>query len=187
MNKKIVLAFWVFCFSFCLMTFFYCDSRGRDQDLPVKKLIKVGGSESELNLIRFFSNEFKKKNPDVSFEIKGGGSGLGIHALLFGKLDIASSSRAVNESEVAKANLYGKRFSPIIIGLDVIAIILNSGVGIDSLSLTQLGKIFDGTYTNWNQLGGLDLPIKAYGRNFNSGTYHYIKERLLIGKYDKNM
>ena len=71
---------------------------------------------------------------------------------------------------------------PTVIGKDGIAIIVNKSVtGIDNLTLAQIAKIYDGTYTNWNQLGGVDHAIDVCGRESSSGTRGAFEE-LLSGK-----
>ena len=42
-----------------------------------KSDIVIKGSESEFNLIVFFSTTYKKLHPDIDFDITGGGSGIG--------------------------------------------------------------------------------------------------------------
>jgi phosphate transport system substrate-binding protein len=41
---------------------------------------------------------------------------------------------------------------------------------VDSLTVEQIQRIYTGEYTNWKQVGGLDMPIKALQRPINSGS-----------------
>jgi phosphate transport system substrate-binding protein len=72
---------------------------------------------------------------------------------------------------------------PVIIAVDAVAIITHPHVGIDSLSMTQLGKLFSGEIKNWKEIGGADLPVVVIGRNENSGTYHYLLDHLRINGF----
>ena len=45
---------------------------------------------------------YMKNNPAVSIQVTGGGSGVGIAALINGTTDIANSSRPIKTSEVEK-------------------------------------------------------------------------------------
>jgi len=48
--------------------------------------------------------------------------------------------------------------------------------------LLQLVKIFSGEYTNWQQLGGRDVPITLFARDENSGTWDSFKSMVLEPK-----
>lgn len=150
-------------------------------------VIKIKGSESEYNLIQFFTSEYKKENSEAFIEVAGGGSSVGIEALINGQIDIANSSRRVYEEEFQLGEKKGVILVPVIIALDAVAIITNSRTGIDSLSLNQLAEIFSGRISNWKNVGGEDMPIKIYGRNTSSGTYKYLLERLAIEKYSDHI
>jgi phosphate transport system substrate-binding protein len=60
--------------------------------------------------------------------------------------------------------------------------IVHEGNPIKTLTMDQLRGIFNGTYTNWNQLGGADKTIITYGRQSTSGTYAYFQEVVLQKK-----
>lgn len=152
---------------------------------PDKDSIKVKGSESELNLISFFANGFSNKHGNISVSAAGGGSGYGIKELLENNADIAISSRPMNEEEQQTAKLRGLVPVSAIVALDAVAIITNTEVGVDSLSLVQLKCIFDGAIKNWKEIGGADMPVKVYVRDHQSGTQFYITERLGIKNYAK--
>ncbi len=48
----------------------------------------------------------------------------------------------------------------------------------DSLTIEQVLGIYNGTYTNWNQLGGVTAPIKAYLPQSGSGTRSFFESTL---------
>ena len=61
----------------------------------------------------------------------------------------------------------------------IYVLILNSNiVGITNLTTLQVQRIYNGTYTNWNQVGGPNLPIYVVSRTSPSGTRgtfeHYV-------------
>jgi phosphate transport system substrate-binding protein len=45
--------------------------------------------------------------------------------------------------------------------------------------MTQLEMIYNGTYTNWSEVGGSNTPIVTYGRQSTSGTYDFFREHVL--------
>jgi len=145
--------------------------------------IVIKGSESEFNLIIFFSSTYKKLHPDINFDITGGGSGKGIEALLKNETHIANSSRSITDGELKEADRNNLNIASYIIAGDAVAIITHRAVGVDSLSLNQLKSIFDGSVKNWKEVGGLDLPIVIFGRDNHSGTYHYLLDRFHLTNF----
>lgn len=53
---------------------------------------------------------------------------------------------------------------------------------VESLTLTQIQKIYSGEIKNWNEVGGNDLPIIAYQRPVNSGSQTGFLELVMKGK-----
>jgi phosphate transport system substrate-binding protein len=65
------------------------------------------------------------------------------------------------------------------VALDALAVYVQADSPIQSLTIAQLGQIFRGQVTNWNQVGGPDHEIVLYSRENNSGTYASFKEHVL--------
>lgn len=147
------------------------------------KDIVIKGSDSEFNLIMLLSTEYKKTHPDVLFDITGGGSAKGVEALLKNETHIANASRSLTDEEINEVEKNKIDLHSFIIAGDAVAIITHRHVGVDSLSLDQLKSIFRGDIKNWKEVGGVDLPIVIYGRDENSGTYHYMMRRLLLESF----
>jgi len=53
---------------------------------------------------------------------------------------------------------------------------------IDSLTAEQIQGIYTGEITNWKQVGGNDLEIKAYQREPNSGSQTAMEQMVMQGK-----
>ena len=66
------------------------------------KIITVKGSDTLVILAQKWAEVYMKSHPDVSIQVTGGGSGVGLSALINGATDIANASRPINESEVIK-------------------------------------------------------------------------------------
>ena len=138
--------------------------------------ITIQGSTTVNPIMMAVEEEYEKIHPIVRISITANGSGTGAAAAIDGTADIGMLSRDLKTSET-DAGLV-----PTVIGKDGIAIIVNKSVtGIDNLTLAQIAKIYDGTYTNWNQLGGVDHAIDVCGRESSSGTRGAFEE-LLSGK-----
>ncbi|MEO5641695.1 MAG: phosphate ABC transporter substrate-binding protein [Bacteroidia bacterium] len=146
-------------------------------------MLLLKGSESELKLIGFLTDEYKKLHKEINIEISGGGSSIGIDALVRNEIDIANSSRMMTRGEIKQARSIHLNPLQVIIALDAVSIITHPKVGIDSLSVNQLAGLFSGEIKNWKEIGGEDLPVVLVGRNENSGTHHYMLTRLGIDAY----
>ena len=62
--------------------------------------INVTGSDTMVNMAGAWAQAFMTANPDVQIAVKGGGSGVGIAALLNKTTDVADSSRKVTASRL---------------------------------------------------------------------------------------
>ncbi len=132
-----------------------------------------------VNLTQKWAEVYMSKNPGVSVQVTGGGSGTGIAALFNGTANIANISREFKESELSK--LPDLEIKPVQfkVALDGIAIIVHSGNPVDTLTIEQLRDIFSGKIKNWNEAGGTDQDIVLYGRENSSGTYEFFKTTIL--------
>src|SRR5512145_5132 len=146
--------------------------------------ITIKGSDTMVILAQRWAEIYMKKNPAASIQVTGGGSGVGIAALINGTTDIANSSRPIKSSEVEKLKArYNTLGVEIPCAKDGITIFLNESNKIKELSIKQLSDIYQAKITNWKQVGGEDAPIKLYGRENSSGTYAFFKEEVVKGDY----
>ena len=141
--------------------------------------IQIKGSDTMVNLGQAWAEAFNKKNPEVNVAVTGGGSGTGIAALIAGTADIAECSRTMKEKEIQKAKENGITPVEFTVALDGLAAVVHPDNPVTKLTINELSDIFTGKITNWNQLGGKDLPIVILSREVNSGTHVYFKEHIL--------
>jgi len=142
---------------------------------------KLKGSDTVLPLAQKEAEAFGKKT-GKSVTVIGGGSGVGIAALIEGTTDIAMASRKMKFDEKVKCQEGGKSVVEKVIAHDALAIIVNPSNEVSKLTRAQLEGIFTGKITNWKQVGGADLKIVPYSRETSSGTYDFIKEYVLLNK-----
>ncbi|MDD4921866.1 MAG: phosphate ABC transporter substrate-binding protein [Bacteroidales bacterium] len=147
-----------------------------------KVTCKVKGSDTCLPLSQKFAEVYGNKNPGSGIAVIGGGSGVGLSALLSGTTDIAQSSRKMKISEKLKIQEAGKSVKETIIAYDALAVIVNPSNPVSKMSREQLESVFTGKVTNWNQVGGPDLKIIVYSRETSSGTYEFFKEHVMNKK-----
>lgn len=153
--------------------------------LPVfaQKAVTVKGSDTMVIMNAKLAEAFMNANPGAQVQVTGGGSGVGIAALINGTTDIAAASRPIKPSEVDKLKT---RFATVGVGVpiarDGLAVYLNASNPVETLTLAQLEAIYTGRITNWKEVGGKDAPIILYSRENSSGTYTYFKDNVLKGK-----
>lgn len=147
-----------------------------------KVVCKIKGSDTCLPLVQKESESYQNKNAGSSIVVSGGGSGVGISALLSGTTDIAMSSRKIKMDEKLKLQDAAKAYKEVIIAKDALSVIVNPANKISQLTREQLEGIFTGKIKNWKEVGGDDLAIVVYSRETSSGTYEFFKEKVLLNK-----
>jgi phosphate transport system substrate-binding protein len=138
------------------------------------------GSDTMLELMQLCAEDFNGQSSSTSVSITGGGSGVGITKLIENSTSVAQASRAMTSAEIQNATAHGVNPVEFKVAIDGIAVITNKANTVGELTLDQLAKIYNGTYTNWNQVGGPDRAIVLYGRQPTSGTYQYFEEVVLL-------
>jgi phosphate transport system substrate-binding protein len=165
------------------------DSGARSGGGSAQKIANVG-SDTMLQLAMAWSEAYRAAAPSVSVEVNGGGSGVGIAGLINGGVDLANSSRAFEEKEVADLReKQGKDAVEFLVGYDALSIYVHKDNPLESISMEQLAQIYakDGKIRKWSDLGVSSIPgakgdeIIVVSRQNNSGTHHYFKEAV-IGK-----
>ncbi len=146
--------------------------------------ITVKGSDTMVILAQKWAEVYMKNHPNASIQVTGGGSGVGLAALINGSTDIANSSRPMKSSEIEKLkSRYNTLGVEIPCAKDGLSVYLNKANGVSELTVKQIGQIFSGKISNWKQVGGVDAPIKLYGRESSSGTFVFFKDNVVKGDY----
>ena len=143
---------------------------------------RIKGSDTMLPLSQKVAEDFMKANPSQAVTVTGGGSGVGISALLEGTTDLAQSSRKIKFDERQKLQENGKGVKETIAAYDALAIVVHPSNKVTNLTREQLEGIFTGKIKNWKEVGGEDLRIVPYSRETSSGTYEFFKESVLKNK-----
>jgi phosphate transport system substrate-binding protein len=151
----------------------------KERGLKSVSSIQIKGSDTIVNLVQVWAEEFVKNKPTINIGVTGGGSGTGFAALINDTCDIAMSSRKIEDKEVAEAQKNNIFIEEFIIGLDGLIILVNKDNPINELTLEQLRDIFMKKVYNWKELGGKDMEIVILSRESNSGTHMFFKEKVL--------
>ena len=145
-------------------------------------VITVKGSDTMVILAQRWAEVYMSKHPDVTVQVTGGGSGVGISALINGTTDICNASRPMKQSEIdklkARFNVLGVEIKT---AKDGLSLYVNESNSVQELTLEQIKKIYTGETQNWKDVGGPDAKIILYGRENSSGTYVYFKDNVLQG------
>lgn len=144
--------------------------------------VTIKGSDTVLPLAQKESEEMMKTNKEVSVTVVGGGTGVGMTALLEGTTDIAMASRELKTEEKLKFSEAKKEIEVVTIAFDALAVIVNPANKVGQLTREQIEKIYTGEIKNWKEVGGADEKIVAYSRESSSGTYEFFKEEVLDKK-----
>lgn len=140
----------------------------------LKGSISMVGSTSMEKFATALSEVFMEKYPNVTVQAEFVGSGAGIEAVTNGSADIGNSSRNLKEEEIAKG------VTENIVAIDGIAVVSDPANTVEDLTKDQLINVYNGTTTNWKDLGGADQPIVVIGRESGSGTRSAFEELLKL-------
>jgi phosphate transport system substrate-binding protein len=144
-----------------------------------KAKVVIKGSTTVLPITLKAIEACKKTMPEVSISVEGSGSGNGIKSLLDGTCDIANSSREMKKEEFAKAAAAKIKVKEVVVAYDMIVPVIHPSNPVTNLTKDQLKGIYDGSISNWKEVGGKDEKIVVISRDTSSGTYEYWHEDVL--------
>jgi phosphate transport system substrate-binding protein len=139
-------------------------------DVPVG-LFNYGGAISFAALTKYGMNEaIAEAYPEYQLRYteplnSQPGASTGIEMLLNSELSFAQNGRPLQDYEYAKAKSRNFTLKQIPIAIDGIVFFVNPRLPISGLSINQLENIFQGKITNWQQVGGPNLPIAAISQD----------------------
>ncbi|MBF0550469.1 MAG: phosphate ABC transporter substrate-binding/OmpA family protein [Deltaproteobacteria bacterium] len=149
-----------------------------------KKVIKVPSQKEEEETIR---GDFGDTAPAKLIEVHAHGSTTAFNDLFVNNCDIGMASRKIKDDEIKKLEEAGlgdmtSPNSEHTLALDGIAVIVNRGNPVKSLSVEQLRGIFSGEISDWAAVKGAPGKIRVCSRDNNSGTYDTFKSLVLHDK-----
>jgi phosphate transport system substrate-binding protein len=143
------------------------------QNIPTG-LFNYGGSTSWAPIRLSVDSKLQQERPEFRLRYvepnnNTPGSSTGIQALIDGQLTFAQSSRPILDTEIQRAKTRGFDIKQITVAIDGLAVAVNPNLNISGLTIDQLKSIYTGKVTNWKELGGTSIPIKAYSRRVEDG------------------
>ena len=170
--KKVLLSSLIACFVLSLSGWSWGAER-----------VDVQGSTTVLPIMQIIAEEFMALNEDIEITVGGGGSGVGISALLDGVISVAMASRQMKEEEWQKAKEKGLDIREIEIAKDALSVVVNFLNPLSEIDIDTLQTIYTGKVNTWQELGvALDGEIVIISRDTNSGTFEVFSEHVLRGE-----
>ena len=147
--------------------------------------LTLTGSTTVLPIAQAVADAYMQNHPEVNIQVSGGGSGVGVQAIINNKVDIGMSSAAVTAAQQAQ----DPKMNIITIAHDGIAIIVNPANSIQDISLDQVKSIYNGSVTSWSSIPGAGVAnsnnqIVVVGRDSSSGTRTYFDQVVMINTND---
>lgn len=141
-------------------------SQGSNKSNATKELsgsLVISGSTALQPLVSAAAEAFMNKNPKVSIQVNGGGSGTGLSQVAQGAVQIGNSDVFAEEKKIS--GLTDNKVA--VVGMTAA---VNPKVGIKDIKKADLIKVFTGQIKNWKELGGPDQKITLVNRPDSSGT-----------------
>jgi phosphate transport system substrate-binding protein len=145
--------------------------------------IITAGSSTVFPVSERMAELFQQEGYTGNITVDSIGSGAGLERFCkAGETDVANASRAIKSSEVEDCRAIGREPLEFRVGTDALAVVVSTENDfLTSISLEDLGKVFSGEYTNWNQVDASypDGTIIIYSPGTDSGTFDYFVEEVL--------
>lgn len=138
-----------------------------------QETLSISGAFALFPMVTLWAEEYQKVNPNVRFDIQGGGAGKGMTDVLAGAVDIAMVSRELRPIELEQG-AYG-----VPVTIDAVIGTLNANnphlerIQTQGISReTAIGIWITGDVTTWGQALGIDdeTQINVYTRSDASGA-----------------
>jgi phosphate transport system substrate-binding protein len=163
-----------------LVAFFLVDVLQPPDNCASGQLRVIGSTAVEPTMTELRS-AYAKDCSQADITIAANGSRRGVGDLKdLGAKDAAAAGKVIAMSDGPAEdapNLSGEAVAVV-----VFAVVVNRAAGVTNLTTDELRKIYTGKITNWNQLGGKDLPIRMVSRvGPDSGSRLVFREKVLGG------
>lgn len=153
----------------------------------LKGNIVIAGSSTVYPLAQKLAEDFKKDGYVDNITVDSIGSGAGITRFCRGETDIASSSRAMNEKEIATCKANGRDPIQFQVGIDALTIAMSrQNKFVNSLNRKQIALIYSGKAKTWKDVNAKwpAEDIKLFSPGTDSGTYDYFTEEVFKEEKD---
>ncbi len=135
--------------------------------------LALSGSTALAPLVQKVAAAYQSRCSSAHITVNLGGSKNGLNQVEAGSVGIGNSDIF---SLAGQGDLVDHQVSVVIFG-----VIVNAKLNITNLTTAQIKGIYAGTYSNWNQVGGPNMPIVVVSRPASSGTRATFQQYILGG------
>jgi phosphate transport system substrate-binding protein len=143
--------------------------------------IRQTGCDSMNMSMSYVYDNFTALYPGVHVILKGGGNNFGFAQWIAGASDVDQASRPINAEERQQATAKGINVTETKVGVECIAVVADPQSGVTELSYDQLRGLFNGSVTNWKDVGGSDLAVKAFMPRPVGSPYLFFNNTVMAG------
>lgn len=145
--------------------------------------IEIANTQNQNEILAKFTADNGFGDEVGSYLVKSTPSSGAFEKLLEDGAIIGMASRRIKPAEVRSLRDAGKGNmisvdQEHILAVDSLVIIVNPDNGVETVSIEDLKGIYSGAITNWNQLGGADLPVQVVTHREGSGTLAVFQKRI---------
>ncbi|MET9854430.1 phosphate ABC transporter substrate-binding protein [Streptomyces sp. NPDC006450] len=143
--------------------------------------LQASGSTTVAPVASDAAEALKGRGLKITVATQGGSAG-GISQLGAKQIQVALSSKPLSDED--KKTYPDTDFVTTQIGADAVGMIITKEVsdgGVKSLTKEQVKGLFEGTITNWKQVGGPDLNVFVYDKEPGRGTREVL-DKFVYGK-----
>jgi phosphate transport system substrate-binding protein len=145
--------------------------------------IKIDGSSTVAPFAQAAQEAFQGANPDVKITVGTSGTGGGFEKFCNGETDISDASRPIKpDEEVPLCKKGGIKYHEVQVANDGIAVVTNTSLKVDCLSVPQLNKLWN-KGSKVKSLSEIDpsLPdtkLTLFGPDTDSGTFDFFTDQV---------
>ncbi|HRJ55282.1 MAG TPA: PstS family phosphate ABC transporter substrate-binding protein [Anaerolineales bacterium] len=145
--------------------------------------IITAGSSTVFPVTERMAELFQQEGYTGNITVDSIGTGAGFERFcVAGESDISNASRPIKDSEVEQCQAIGREPLEFRVATDALAVVVSmENDFVTNLTLEQLGQIFSGEVTTWDQVDP-SFPaetIQVYSPGADSGTFDYFVEAVM--------
>lgn len=148
-----------------------------------REIIVLRGSNGAAGRCLQWASAYMETNPRVTVIVSGGGTSAGFEALFEKKADVAMASREIFEKELQVAALMKVQPQKVTVCEETVAIVTHPTNPVSELTIEQLGGIYRGYISGWEEVGGPKQPIKKVTYTQTSGVSQELRHRAMEDDY----